>query len=75
MPNISVADYVKRLGDARKRLVLVKWSLVDFMLSVKDEGGRYRLHDLARNFAGSRLEELEQPQAILLSPPPTSPPS
>ena len=31
---------------------LVKWSLLDFNPS----GERYRLHDLARDFAGSRLE-------------------
>lgn len=108
-PNISVADYMKRLGDARKRLELVeasfstsyelltpelqklwcllsvfpadfdllgaaavwemeqvpaedalgelvKWSLVDFMPSAKDEGGRYKLHDLARVFSDSCLE-------------------
>jgi hypothetical protein len=35
---------------------LVKWSLVDFMPSATDEGGRYKLHDLARDFADSRLE-------------------
>ncbi len=30
---------------------LVKWSLVDFLPSASGEGGRYRLHDLARVFA------------------------
>ena len=35
---------------------LVKWSLVDFLPSATGEGGRYRLHDLARDFAESRLE-------------------
>ena len=35
---------------------LVKWSLVDFKPSAKDEGGRYKLHDLARVFSDSRLE-------------------
>jgi len=106
MPNLSVANYIKRLGDARVRLELVeasftlsyelltpdlqrlwsllsvfpadfdlagamavwemeepltedalgelwKWSLVDFLPSTKGEGGRYKLHDLARDFAGS----------------------
>jgi tetratricopeptide (TPR) repeat protein len=108
-PNQSVANYIKRLGDARKRLELVeasisssydllapelqrlwsllsvfpadfdllgaaavweieqipaedalgelvKWSLVDFLPSATGEGGRHRLHDLARDFADSRLE-------------------
>jgi tetratricopeptide (TPR) repeat protein len=106
--NIKVADYVKRLEDARKRLDLVdasfnlsyellspelqklwcllsvfpadfdlvgaaavwemekdssedalgdlvKWSLVDFLPTTTGEEGRYRLHDLARTFADSRL--------------------
>ncbi len=35
---------------------LVKWSLVDFLPSAIGEGGRYRLHDLARDFADSRLK-------------------
>jgi tetratricopeptide (TPR) repeat protein len=35
---------------------LVKWSLVDFLLSASGEGGRYRMHDLARIFAASRLD-------------------
>ena len=35
---------------------LGKWSLVDFLPSATGEGGRYRLHDLARFFADSRLE-------------------
>ena len=35
---------------------LVKWSLVDFLPSATGEGGRYKLHDLARDFADSRLE-------------------
>jgi tetratricopeptide (TPR) repeat protein len=34
---------------------LVKWSLVDFLPSATGEG-RYKLHDLARDFADSRLE-------------------
>jgi tetratricopeptide (TPR) repeat protein len=108
-PNISMADYMKRLGDARIRLELVdasftssynlltqnlqrlwcllsvfpadfdlagaaavwdmeqipaedalgelvKWSLVDFLPSATSEGGRVKLHDLARDFADSRLE-------------------
>jgi len=107
--NLSVSTYIKRLGDARKRLELVeasfdlsydlltpelqrlwsllsvfpadfdlmgvaavwemdqessedrlgelvKWSLVDYLPSAFDEEGRYRLHDLARDFADSRLE-------------------
>jgi hypothetical protein len=108
-PNIGVADYVKRLADARKRLErvdalfrlsyelltlglqrlwsllsvfpadfdlagaaavremeqdlaedalseLVKWSLVDFLPYATGEGGRYKLHDLARVFAESRMD-------------------
>ena len=35
---------------------LVKWSLVDFIPLLDSEDGRYRLHDLARLFAESRLE-------------------
>jgi tetratricopeptide (TPR) repeat protein len=107
MPNLSVANYIKKLGDAKKRLKLVeasfdlsyqllpeelkglwcllsvftadfdqsgaegvwemeqaptedalgelvKWSLVDFLPFATGEGGRYRLHDLARDFADSR---------------------
>ena len=38
---------------------LVKWSLVDFIRSVDYGEGRYRLHDLARLFAESRLESKE----------------
>ncbi|MBP7069881.1 MAG: tetratricopeptide repeat protein [Methanothrix sp.] len=105
-PNLSVADYIKRLGDAKKRLELVdasfstsydlltpelqrlwsllsvfpadfdlagaaaiwevdempaedalgeliRWSLVDFLPDAQGEGGRCRLHDLARDFASS----------------------
>jgi len=108
-PIISVTDYMKRLGGARKRLELVeasftssyelltrelqrlwcllsvfpadfdlagasavleiekelaeealselmKWSLVDYLPSDSGDGGRYRLHDLARVFAASRLD-------------------
>lgn len=35
---------------------LIRWSLVDFVPSATGEGGRYRLHDLARYFAESRLD-------------------
>ena len=35
---------------------LVRWSLVDFIPFPDSEGGRYRLHDLARLFAESCLE-------------------
>ena len=108
-PNLSVDNYIKRLGDARKRLELVeasfdlsyqlltpelqrlwsllfvfpadfdlagaaavwemeqipaedalgelvKWSLVDFLPSATGEGGRYKLHDLARDFAASHID-------------------
>ena len=108
-PNLSPEGYVKRLGDAKKRLELVEasfstsydlltpelqrlwsmlsvfpadfdsagaaavwemkemptedalgelisWSLVDFLPSVKGEGGRFKLHDLARDFSSSRLD-------------------
>ncbi len=43
---------------------LVKWSLVDFLPSAAGEGGRYKLHDLARDFADSRLDckDLNQAQ-------------
>ena len=43
---------------------LEKWSLVDFLPSAAGEGGRYKLHDLARDFAGSRLDckDLNQAQ-------------
>lgn len=117
-PNLSVDNYIKRLGDARKRLELVeasfdlsyqlltpelqklwsllsvfpadfdlagaavvweleqfptedalgelvKWSLVDFLPSATGEGGRYRLHDLARDFADSRLEDAAREPAKL----------
>jgi tetratricopeptide (TPR) repeat protein len=36
---------------------LVKRSLVDFLRDTTGKGGRYRLHDLARDFAGTRLED------------------
>ena len=117
-PNLSVANYIKRLGDVRERLDLVeasfslsydlltpelqrlwsmlsvfpadfdlagaaavwemeempaedalgeliRWSLVDFLPSATGEGGRYRLHDLARDFAGSRLDAAERELARL----------
>ncbi len=35
---------------------LVKWSLMDVLASATGEGGRYKLHDLARDFARSRLD-------------------
>jgi len=35
---------------------LIRWSLVDFLPSATGEGGRHRLHDLARDFAGFRLD-------------------
>ena len=43
---------------------LVKWSLVDFLPSAAGEGGRFKLHDLARDFADSRLDckDLNQAQ-------------
>ena len=37
---------------------LVKWSLLDFLPAASGEGGRYRLHDLARVFAASRLDAM-----------------
>ncbi|MGV8125610.1 MAG: tetratricopeptide repeat protein [Methanothrix sp.] len=42
---------------------LIRWSLVDFLPSITGEGGRYRLHDLARDFADSRLNEAESEPA------------
>ena len=42
---------------------LVKWSLVDFIRPVNSGEGRYRLHDLARLFAESRLESKERDDA------------
>lgn len=35
---------------------LVKWSLVDYLPSATGEGGRYRLHDLARDFAYLKMD-------------------
>ncbi len=35
---------------------LVKWSLVGFLPYATGEGGRYKLHDLARVFAESRMD-------------------
>jgi len=117
-PNLSVANYIKRLGDAMERLELVEasfslsydlltpelqrlwsllaifpadfdlagaaavwemedtptedalgeliwWSLVDFSPSATGEGGRYRLHDLARDFAGSKLYDYRRETAKL----------
>jgi len=117
-PNLNVANYIKRLGDATERLELVeasfslsydllppklqglwsmlsafpadfdlagaaavwemeenlteddlgeliRWSLVDFLPSATGDGGRYRLHDLARDFAGSRLDEALREPALL----------
>ena len=116
--NLGVADYMKRLKDASKRLELVeasftlsyelltpelqrlwsmlsvfpadfdlagaaavwemeevpaedalgkliRWSLVDFLPDAQGEGGRYRLHDLARDFAESRLDEAAREAARL----------
>ena len=42
---------------------LVKWSLLDFIRSADSVKGRYRLHDLARIFAESRLEPTEHHDA------------
>jgi len=117
-PNLSVANYAKRLENAKKRLELVeasftlsyqlltpemqrlwsllsvfpadfdllgaaavwqtendaaedalgelvKWSLVDFLPSAADEDGRYKLHDLARDFADSRLDDAGREPARL----------
>lgn len=44
---------------------LIKWSLVDFLPSTTSDGGRYRLHDLARDFAGSRLDDAARYSASL----------
>jgi len=44
---------------------LVTWSLVEFLSSASGEGGRYRLHDLARVFAESRLEDAYREPARL----------
>lgn len=116
--NIKVADYVKRLENARERLdlveasfnlsyellspeskrlwcllsvfpagfelegaeavleieknsaedtlgELVKWSLVDFLPATTSKEGRYHLHDLARDFATSRLEAKDKANAQL----------
>lgn len=52
------------LGQAAEALSdLVKWSLVDFLPSAIDGKGRYRLHDLARVFAASRLEAAAKAEA------------
>ena len=42
---------------------LVKWSLVDFIRPPNSGEGRYRLNDLARIFAESRLEPKERDDA------------
>ncbi len=42
---------------------LVKWSLLTFIPSPDLEEGRYRLHDLARIFADSRLDSSERADA------------
>jgi tetratricopeptide (TPR) repeat protein len=39
---------------------LIKWSLIDFLPPATGKGGRYKLHDLARDFAGSHLEADER---------------
>lgn len=44
---------------------LVKWSLLDFLPSSKGEGSRYKLHDLARDFAGSCLDDAAREPARL----------
>ncbi len=44
---------------------LIKWCLVDFLPSATGEAWRYRLHDLARDFAESRLEEAGREEAKL----------
>jgi len=38
---------------------LVQWSLVDYIPTVDSEDGRYKLHDLSRIFAESRLNQNE----------------
>ncbi len=52
---------LKMSRDASKQVLsdLVKWSLLDFILFADSGKGRYRLHDLARIFAESRLESKE----------------
>lgn len=42
---------------------LVKWSLVDFITIGDSDNRRYRLHDLARIFAESRLDSLDRNDA------------
>jgi tetratricopeptide (TPR) repeat protein len=44
---------------------LIKWSLLDFLPSATGEGGRYKLHDLARVFVGSRLSSQSKEVACL----------
>ena len=44
---------------------LLRWSLVDYLPSAAGEGGRYKLHDLARDFAESRLDAADIEQAKL----------
>jgi tetratricopeptide (TPR) repeat protein len=50
-------------GDALGELI--RWSLVDFLPSATGEGGRYKLHDLARDFADSRLDKAARDPAKL----------
>jgi len=44
---------------------LMKMSIVDYLPSATGEGGRYKLHDLARDFAGSRLDAIVSEPAKL----------
>lgn len=43
---------------------LVRWSLVDYLPSATNEAGRYKLHDLARDFSNSRLTAVESENAL-----------
>ena len=43
---------------------LVKWSLVDFLPSASGKEGRYKLHDLARDFSNSRLRAKQCESAL-----------
>jgi tetratricopeptide (TPR) repeat protein len=44
---------------------LIRWSLVDFLPSAAGEGGRYKLHDLARDFADARMDLATKETAML----------
>jgi tetratricopeptide (TPR) repeat protein len=61
----GAAAVFKMSQDASDELLsdLVQWSLVDYISSTDSKDDRYRLHDLARIFAESRLDSAERDDA------------